>query len=182
MSNIHWANIFTSVGTVGAVVTAVGLTVIDRRRRESDMKRTRRQDATSVSAVLVENEQPGSLRALSFGRADPPSIEVTNGGSQPILEVQVIVALDSTHDVTLTSYGWSWNADQGGRILLLQSGESQRLEGRIVFVGDNPGPEPKPHVPNFAKDRLIITTTWTDTADHKWKKVGAHPPAMNYDR
>lgn len=79
--NIHWANIFTSVGTVGAVAVSLGFGVGTYR---SNHRRIKRSQLNQARTVVVSVEPPPTRKINSDG-----SLRVHNTGNFAIYDLHV---------------------------------------------------------------------------------------------
>jgi len=173
MSNIHWANIFTSVGTVGAVVVSLILVMADTRRRGQQAKRIALTEANSVTYEIYTPTETRSLLRSGFPDfqvpAGLPGIKVTNGGDRPIFEVCLEVSVDTSADDEFDR--WHWRHGDG-TVNVVLADQTKLLEG---YPAGPDGGRSFPTIPPSARRRIHPIIRWRDSEATRWEKHEGGP-------
>lgn len=82
-SGTHWANIFTAIGTVGAVVVSLGIALMTEWRR-SESEKQRELDAARNVIAVFETTHTGFGRPTSCVRVVTlPAVAVSASARRP---------------------------------------------------------------------------------------------------
>lgn len=163
--NIHWANIFTSIGTVGAVAVSLGFGVGTYR---SNHRRIKRSQLNQARTVVVSVEPPPTRTINSDG-----SLRVHNTGNFAIYDLHVTCLVED-HEWWPLQSRLTWG--QAFCTHLEAHSQTDRFVWRLEAIDRRTGSTVP--LPVLADSSWTLILTWTDREGLTWQKYGDQQPRM----
>jgi hypothetical protein len=169
--DVHWGNIFTSIGTVGAVIFSLYST---RRANNRASQRAAGQRRAAAQSVIAKFHSVSPYPKQPFEHS-VPGIAIENGSDLSIVGIEVNVEFEDGEDDAGTAskfYVWVWGPQEDGTVAHLLGQHHRFIAG---WVGDRSSSEARSSLPPAVRPsahRLIrLDTTWIDAEGYQWRRT-----------